>query len=88
MSNRTDEIKITVTVERAVQSELRCQFCSAKSFCPMNQCQCSQELYSGCKINKRFLTPNVDSSSKISDVGSIRKGTINHIQIEPSVNSK
>jgi len=74
MSTKNDEIKITVTVIKGPQNDLRCQFCSSKTFCPTNQCLCSQQLYSGCNVTKKTITINIDNTAKLNDKESINKG--------------
>lgn len=81
MSDEGDTIKVSISVYKGVQADFRCAFCSVKTFCPANQCECYQETYSDCRVKKRSLSAKVDNGSKVTDSSSVKSGTTTFIQI-------
>ena len=68
--------------------ELKCSFCSVKTFCPTNQCECYQEIYSDCQIKKKSIIPKIDPNSKTIDSLTLKVGTLSFVHIEPESSSK
>ena len=83
MTKLTDEIKISISIFKATPSELKCSFCTLKTFCPTNQCKCYQETYSDCKVQRKSIIAKTDSASKTTDSLSLKIGTLSFIQVEP-----
>lgn len=83
MSKLSDEVKISVSIFKASAGELKCSFCSLKSFCPVNQCECYQEIYSDCQVKKKTIVAKTDSNTTTTDSISVQVGTFSFAQIEP-----